>query len=285
MLNGGLLRIREALPTIKPAERNAAHYILEHPEEVIRLSVKELAEKSNSSQAAIIRLCKNLDLDGYQELKIRIAADLQSSLSGDEEYKEIQPNDDIPTLIESISANNIHSIRETLKIIDPVAVEQAVQALSRAKRIDLYGVGASQLICQDAQQKFLRINKLCNAFSDTHLQLTSAVTLTPDDVAVGISYSGETTQVLAAIKQAKESGALTIGITKYGANPLSGLVDIRLATASTESDIRSAATSSRIAQLNVIDILFMSVASQNYDETISYLRKTRKAIQEEFRRK
>jgi DNA-binding MurR/RpiR family transcriptional regulator len=284
MLNGGLVRIREALSLIKPAERNAAHYILNHPEEVVRLSVKELAEKSNSSQAAIIRLCKNLDLEGYQELKIRIAGDLQSSINGDEDYKEIRPNDNIPTLIESISNNNIYSIRETLKILDPAAVEKAVKVLHQANRIDFYGVAASQIIAQDAQQKFLRINKTCTAYQDSHLQLTSAVTLTKEDVAVGISYSGETSQVIEIMKQAKAKGATTIGITKYGSNSLAKLVDIRVATSSTESDIRSAATSSRIAQLNVIDILFTGVAAKNYDQSVSYLSKTREVIQEKFRK-
>lgn len=285
MLNGGLVRIREALDQIKPAERNAANYILEHPKEVVLLSIKELAEKSNSSQAAIIRMCKNLGLEGFQELKLRVAGDLQAFLNGDEEYKEIKPTDDIPTLIESISNNNIYSLRETQKILDPAAVEKAVQVLHQANRIDFYGVAASQIIAQDAQQKFMRINKICNAYPDSHLQLTSAVTLKEGDVAVGISYSGETSQVISAIQQARKSGATTIGITKYGPNTLSDYVDIQIATASSESEIRSAATSSRICQLNIIDILYTGVAARNYEQSVSYLKKTRKAIQDEYRKK
>lgn len=284
MVNGGLVRIREALSLIKPAERNAAHYILKHPEEVVRLSVKELAERSDSSQAAIIRMCKNLGLEGFQELKIRIVGDIHSTSNGDEDYKEILPNDDIPTLIENISSNNIYSIRETLKILDPIATGKAVQALFRANRIDFYGVAASQIIAQDAQQKFIRINKSCTAYPDSHLQLTSAVTLTPHDVAVGISYSGETSQVISAIRQAKEAGAITVGITKYGSSSLTDLVDIQLATSSTESNIRSAATSSRISQLNVIDILYTGVAALDYDQSVSLLSKTRKVLQQEFRK-
>lgn len=284
LINGGLVRIREALNLIKPAERNAAHYILEHPEEIVRLSVKELAERSNSSQAAIIRMCKNLGLEGFQELKIRVMGDNYSTSNGDEDYKEIRPSDDIPTLIENISNNNIYSIKETLKILDPGAIDKAVQALFKAKRVDFYGVAASQIIAQDAQQKFIRINKTCTAYPDSHLQLTSAVTLTKDDVAVGVSYSGETSQVISAIRHAKEAGAITIGITKYGSSSLAELVDIQLATSSTESNIRSAATSSRISQLNVIDILYTGVAALDYEQSVSLLSKTRKVLQEEFRK-
>ncbi|USG68357.1 MurR/RpiR family transcriptional regulator [Brevibacillus ruminantium] len=282
-MSGGLLRIREYLQTIKPSERSVAEYILENPREVIRLSIKELAERSHASPAAIIRMCKNMGLDGFPELKIRIAADLQSPSAGEEEYKEILPSDDIPTLIESVTANHIYSLRETLKVLDPAAVEQAVQAIYRARRIDFFGVGASQLVAQDAQQKFLRIDKTANAHADAHLQITSAVTLTDEDVAVGISYSGETRQVLSAITRAREAGAITIGITKFGQNSLSTLVDIHLTTISSEADMRSAATSSRIAQLAVIDMIFMGVAAQSYEKAVSYLRRTRKAVLAEFR--
>lgn len=260
-----------------------AEYILEHPREVIRLSIKELAERSNASPAAIIRMCKNMGLEGFPELKIRIAADLQSPSGGEEEYKEIRPTDDIPTLMESVTANHIYSLRETLKVLDPLAVEQAVQAVFRARRIDFFGVGASQLIAQDAQQKFLRINKPATAHADAHLQITSAVTLTDQDVAVGISNSGETRQVLSAIRRAREAGAVTIGITKFGQNSLAGLVDIHLSTISSEADMRSAATSSRIAQLAVIDMIFMGVAAQSYESAVSSLRKTRQAVLAEFR--
>jgi DNA-binding MurR/RpiR family transcriptional regulator len=232
--NGGLVRIREALESIKPAERNAAHYILEHPEEVVGLSVKELAERSGSSQAAIIRMCKNVGIEGFQELKVRIAGDLQAADGTEPAYKEILPDDDIPTLMRTISENNMHSLRDTLQILAAKEVEKAVQALHRAERIDFYGVAASHIIAQDAQQKFIRINKTCTAFPDAHLQLTSAVTLTERDVAVGISYSGETRQVLSAMRYASEAGATTIGITKYGRNPLSKLVDIPLSNSSTE---------------------------------------------------
>jgi DNA-binding MurR/RpiR family transcriptional regulator len=281
--NGGLVRIKEALKYIRPAEENAARYILENPDEVVGLSIKELAVKSQSSQAAIIRLCKNIGVEGFKELKVRIAGDLQAMQSSDQAYKEISPNDDIKTLINSISYNNIYAIRQTLQLLDFKEVERAVEAIQAAGRIDFYGAAASQIIAQDAQQKFLRINKACTAYTDSHLQLTSSVTLTEKDVAVGISYSGETTHVLEAIKISKENNATTIGITRYGANPLASMVDICLTTSATESDIRSAATASRIAQLNIIDILFSSVASKNYHSSIDYLNKTRDATQNTFR--
>lgn len=282
--NGGLIRIREALNAIKPAEKNAAHYILKHPEEVVRLSIKELSNRSGSSQAAIIRLCKNIGVSGFQDLKLRIAGDLQTSELNIYTGKEIASDENVHSLIEKVSQKNVESIRQTLKILDKSSVDRAIEVLNKANRIDFYGAAASQVIAQDAQQKFLRINKYCTAYEDAHLQLTSSVTLKETDVAVGISYSGETKHVLSAVKNAKQNNAVTIAITRYGKNTLSELADIHLCVSAVESElIRSAATASRIAQLNIIDILFTGVASKNYDATIHYLNETREVLQTEFR--
>jgi len=282
MLRGGLRLIKETIDTISPSERLAAQYILENPEKMVGMTVSELAEASGASQSAVIRLCKSLGLKGYQDLKLRVAGDLQNPTPG-EEYKEISPTSDMKTIIASVSNNNVYSINETLNILDPEKMEEAVRLLEKAGRIDFYGTGASQLVAQDAQHKFMRINKTCTAYSDTHLQLTSAVTLTENDVAVAFSHSGETIQVIECIKAAKENGAKTIGITRYGANTIGHLVDVHIETLSTESDIRSAATSSRIVQLNIVDILYIAVAGHSYNESLAYLNKSRNALSKSYR--
>ncbi|CAM3620285.1 MurR/RpiR family transcriptional regulator [Marinicrinis lubricantis] len=275
-MNGGLVRLREVFDTLTPSERKAASYILQNPGEMIELSVAELAAKSGSSQAAIIRLCKAMGMKGYQDLKLKVAGDLQENESIG--YQDIRPNDSIASIIQSVSANNIQSIRDTLKILDAEMVGRAVEALDQAKKIYFFGLGASNLIAMDAQQKLLRINKFSFTFSDPHVQLTSAVTLTPEDAAVCISYSGETKEVIQAAKIARENDCRTISITKYGESTLSKLVDIPLFTSSTENEIRSGAMSSRITQLNVIDILYLGVASHSYEQSVKYLEQTRRAI-------
>ena len=281
-MNGGLVRLRELLDQVNPSERKVAAYILEHPREMIEQSVAQLAANSGASQAAIVRLCKSLGVKSYQELKLKVAGDLQEERQSETNagYRDIRPNDSIEDIIRSVSDNNIQSIRDTVKILDAAALEQAVAALDGAKRIFFFGVGASNLIAMDAQQKFLRINKTSLSFPDPHVQLTSAVTMTPEDAAVGISYSGETKEIVRALSIAKEHGSRTISITKYGDNAVSRTADIPLFTSSSETEIRSGAMASRISQLNVIDILYIGVASRNYEKSVQYLEESRRAIRQ-----
>jgi len=282
MISGGLVLIRESLEYVKPSERNAAQYILDYPEKVIHYSVQKLAEESESSVAAVMRLCKNLEFDGFKDLKLRIAGDLQIASAINPEYSEIRPTDNIPDVMKALAKNNLTSITETFQSLDNNNVEAAVKALITAKRIDFYGAGASQLVAQDAQQKFSRIGINCTAYPDGHLQITSAVTLKKGDVAVAVSYSGKTNQVISAARQAKKAGATIITITKFGKNPLNMIGDINLSIVAKESNIRSAATSSRIVQLYIIDVLYTGVAGANYKAVVKMLEKSRTAIMDEL---
>lgn len=281
-MNGGLTLLRESLPSIKPSEKNAASYILAHPAEVVTLSVQELAVKSGSSEAAVIRLCKSIGVTGYRELKLKIAGDLQNENVNKGAFDEIEPNDTVEHLIEAMAEKHIQSIDQTMQVNDAKALERAVTMISRARKIDFYGVGASYLVAQDGEQKFGRIGKWCTAYSDAHQQLASAANLTFGDVAFAISYSGETGQLLQVLQRARDAGATTIVMTKLGPNWLQQLADIQLFTVAKEARIRSAATSSRIVQMYLMDIIYTAVAGRDYEHTIEALEKSRQAIQQAF---
>ena len=277
-MKGILIKLEESLKQLTPSERKAAQYILEHPEEVLNQTVAELSQKSGASQAAIIRLCKSLNIEGYPELKLKVAADFyQNEIRG---YKDVSRDDSVKTMIQSVINNTIHSIHETATLIDEEEIINAVQALSHAEKIHFYGVGASNLVAQDAQRKFLRINKLCMSFNDHHLQVACASSLTEKDVAVAISYSGKTPEVALALKHAKQAGATTISITNSGDCELNTYADISLYVASTQSNIKAGATTSRISQMIIIDVLFHGVLNLTFDQSIMYLEKSRQAVRE-----
>jgi DNA-binding MurR/RpiR family transcriptional regulator len=277
-LNRGITRIQQGVTSLKPAEQKVAQYILEHQVEVLSMSIARLAEESQVSEATIIRMCRALQFKGYQDLKLRISASLNSGTNEKMEYRDISANGSIQEIIHAVSSNNLQSIQDTLSVLDKDEVEKAIVALEKARKVDVYGVGASALIAHDFEQKFQRINRWCQAFSDNHSQLTSASHLTDQDVVLVISYSGETKEIIESIKQAKQNQATVISLTKYGHSTVRSLSDIHLYASSLEQSMRSGAMASRIAQLNVIDIIFTGIASRQYDETVHYLEKTRNAL-------
>lgn len=274
---GGIVILKEMFPELPPSEKKIAQYIIDHPQEAITLTAMELGKRSSTSGAAVIRLCKSLNLAGFQDLKLRIAGDLQKTeMDG---FRDIEPNEPVESVIRKMTNNSIQTIKETAELLKVDELEKAVEAIRKASRIHFVGVGASSIIAQDAQQKFIRINKSAYAFTDMHLAATQVANTDENDVVVGISFSGETTEVAKVLELARKNQATTISLTKFGKHKVTEQADIKLYTSVTrEPTFRSAATSSRIAQLQVIDILFMCVASLEYDDTITHLNATREAV-------
>nr|WP_246628985.1 MurR/RpiR family transcriptional regulator [Mesobacillus maritimus] len=270
--------IKNMLEQLPASERKIAQYILEYPYEAVNCTVSELATKTQSSGAAVIRLCKSLGVKGFQDLKVRIVGDLGKPK--EQGYRDIEQGEKSEDIVQKTLSNSIQSLRDSAEIINHDELEKAVQALLASKNIHLFGIGASHVIAIDAQQKLLRINKRATAFSDTHMVATLVANAEKDDVVFAISFSGETPEVTNVVALAKEHGVKTISLTKYGQSSVASLADINLYTSySAEAPFRSAATSSRLAQLFIIDVLFLSVATEQYEETVHYIDKTRGAIQ------
>ncbi|MBH5319764.1 MurR/RpiR family transcriptional regulator [Paenibacillus sp. GSMTC-2017] len=280
-----LIKIRDRKDSLTPVERLVAEYILNNKEEIPHLSIKNLAQGSKTSDASVLRFCKTMGYNGYRSFIVSISASLGSmdEESGDQ-YTDIQPGDELQTIISNISRNNIRSIEDTLSVLDRSAVARAVEALRTSKRIIFFGIGASGLVAQDAEQKFTRINKICHAFTDGHSQLTAAALLSKDDVAIFISNSGDTIEILDSLEIAQKNNAHIVAITKYSKSELSDRADTLLSISTPEISIRSGAMGSRIAMLTIIDMLFAGVASADYQQVKKYLSKSHTIISNKRRR-
>ncbi|MGY0692103.1 MurR/RpiR family transcriptional regulator [Virgibacillus sp. FSP13] len=279
-MDGVLYKVRESLDYVKPAEKSVAEYILKHPESVVSMSVKKLAAESYSSAAAVMRFCQSLGYKGFREFKLKLSGDLSVINLHDLDKEALVPGDSIEDIMSVITNNNIQSLFDTLQLLYKDQLEIAYHYLVEARKIDFYGVGSSYLIAYDAVQKFSRINKICTAYSDFHMQKVSAVNLSDQDVVVAVSYSGETPQIIDCAKIAESQGAKVIAITKYADSTLSKMADAVLFVAAQEDEFRSAAMSSRIAQLNVIDMLYTACAYEDYESALTHLNRTHQVIQQ-----
>ncbi|GIO31033.1 MULTISPECIES: MurR/RpiR family transcriptional regulator [Paenibacillus] len=273
-----LIKIREMKDSLTPVEKMVAEYVLQNVEEIPHLSIKNLAQLTKTSDASVLRFCKTMGYSGYRSFIVSISASLGSMEEQKDQYTDIQPGDDLSVIISNTSRNNIKSIEDTLSVIDKNEVDRAVQVLRKSNRIVFFGIGASGLVGIDAEQKFSRINKMCHTYTDGHSQLTAATLLDKGDVAVFISNSGKTSEILDSLEIAKKSGATIIAITKYNKSELADKANIVLNISTPEVTIRSGAMGSRIAMLTIIDILFAGVASAEYKNVKKYLTKTHNII-------
>ncbi|MGM0437369.1 MAG: MurR/RpiR family transcriptional regulator [Bacillota bacterium] len=275
----GVLRINSYMEQLKPAEKKVAKYILDNREEVIHLSITKLAKKSGVSEATVVKFCQHIGYSGYQELKIMLA---QVDKKGTQEhiYGEIEAEDGVSEIVNKIFQIYDQSLKNTKKLLLETDLDKAVTAIIESERLCFFGFGASGIVAEDSELKFKRINYNVEALIDNHRQKTMASLLSEDDLVVAISDSGRTKELMESLKVAKKAGANIMSISSNMGSPVTEIADIVLLTSSEETPFRGSALASRMAQLAVIDVLFLGVATVEYDKTIEALSKTRVVMQD-----
>ena len=279
--NGNLLlQLRDMQEEFTPVGRQLCSFILSDPARVLSMSIQDLSQASKTSGAAVMRFCKALGYDGYRAFIVSLSAAITSAEEPDtaSAFTDIQPGDDLETIVKSISASNHQSINDTIAILNRNTLEQAVERLLHANRIIFCGMGASALVCMDAEQKFMRIGKLCSAHMDGHSQLTAAALLGPQDVAVLFSNSGETNDIIDTLNMLNKRGVCSIALTRYSRSRLATGAQLVLHISTPEIYMRSGAMGSRIAMLNLVDILYAGVVSRDYDRATHNLALTRESL-------
>ncbi|ANZ36820.1 RpiR family transcriptional regulator [Lentzea guizhouensis] len=275
-----LVKIRSLLPGLARAEQRVAKVVLENPGTVAHRSITEVAEQAGTSETTVTRFCKAIGVGGYPELRIALAADTARSQAraNHDMGGDIGPGDDLRQVVGKVAFADARAVEETAEQLDVESLAKVVEAVAGARRVDVYGFGASAFVAFDLQQKLHRIGLTCFAWNDTHIALTSAAVLTEADVAVGISHTGSTSETVEALRVARETGATTVALTNFPRSPITEVSDHVLTTAARETTFRSGAMASRIAQLTVIDCLFIGVAQHHVDTAKTALEATYEAV-------
>jgi len=228
----------------------------------------------------VIRFCRALGFPGYPELRLALAAAAQAGReTGREDVgSDIGPADPLDQVIKKISHADARAVEETGAQLSARTLKAVVDAVAGARRVDIYGVGASAFVALDLQQKLHRIELMAYAWPDPHIAVTSAALLRRGDVAIGISHTGMTSDTVGSLAEAREQQATTVAITNFPGSPIARVADHVLTTAARETTFRSGAMSSRIAALTVADCLFVAVAQRSYSQTLRTLERTHSAV-------
>lgn len=277
-LQGGLLLLQEVLNDLPASERKVAQFILTNPKHFVGLSITELAEESGTSAAGVVRLCKRLRMSGFRELKLRITMDVSQSAESQKSI-QIRPGASLEEIARSLVHNNEVILHDLLKTLDLSSARTAVDVIAAARKIDIYASDSSAVIAHDLNLKLLKLGLSSSYYPDGHYQMASACGLTEQDVAIAISYAGETKGVIAAVREARKTGARTVSLTRFSQNSLAGLADINLFAPSTEPLMKEGAIVSRIALMLIVDILFAGIASLESRGFVRNLVQSREALE------
>ncbi|MCT7328392.1 MurR/RpiR family transcriptional regulator [Ralstonia mojiangensis] len=243
-------RIRAARPSLSPAERQVADWVLRQPGTVLSLPVAAIAREAGVSQPTVIRFCRSMGCHGLSDFKLRLA---QGNVA----------RDTAPARIASPSGtrvlqNAIDSLTTLQDRFDPRTLDAAVALVDSAQRIDLYGFGSSGVVALDAQTKFFRYGIPANAYSDPYLVSMSLNVLQAGDVVIAISKSGALPELQTAVERVRELGVRVIAVTAPD-SPLAALADVVL-PADVDDAVADRSMVARLLHLALLDALVLEVA-------------------------
>ena len=247
--------------TLRKSEKKIADYLQEHARERLDVSITELARRLKVSETTVSRFCRVIGLRGFQDLKLSVA----TSLNPVDEFKNIPPTihegDTTPQIGRKLSESLAGSIAKTQQSLNVEDMDNAVDAIARAKQIFVYGIGGSAIIAHAAHHLFTKAGLNCVIYTDGYMQTVSASMIKPKMVAFGVSNTGITKHVVDAVKLAAKNGAITIGMTSDRESALARACKICLATPLEYKDtpLYGGAIDAKACQLFLVDLLYLGI--------------------------
>jgi RpiR family carbohydrate utilization transcriptional regulator len=275
---GDILRsIREALPSLSASHQRIAEVILEDPERAVQNNIEDLSKRANVSAPTVVRFARAVDCEGLRDLKLKLAGAL--ALGTSYLHRGVGAADTTGDVVRNVVSSITSVLSEWQRQIKPSEIERVADAFNRAGRIDCYGTGqTSHFLAQDMQARLFRLGLVSNAYSDAHLQLVAAATLTEKDVLVAISFVGRMPTLIEAVRLGKERGATIVALTRSH-TPLERLGDIVLPVDVPSDATMRVGTDAYVVQLAMIEILMVATGLKRGPEAMKRLAVIHRALQ------
>lgn len=271
-----LFLIESKLGSLPDSERKIAEYIMREKKNVMYQRVNEIAAEAGASTSAVMRLCKSLGIPGFQEMKIMLARDVYGAKPPELGEPREQPDNGSSAASRAamIIESNIDGLKDLEASIDVAAIERAAELIDSSSYLFSFGLGLSSSIAFDFYHKMERLGYLCGFAQDAHMQIITASNMGKGMTGMVVSHSGITADVVKATRLAKANGASMITISGNPHGDVADLCDVVLVVPFSEPLQRLGASSTRIAQLTIIDIIFSELIRRHPTRSIDNLRKT-----------
>jgi len=270
-----LERIEQNRKSLSAAEGRVADWVLSNPHRVVALPLAQIAAAIDVSEPTVVRFCRSLGSKGFSDFKVRVAQDLASGAAT--VHADVRPGDDANDILAKVMGCSIRELSSVQRSLDARRIEEAVAALTGAECIDFYGVGASGIVVEDAQNKFFRLGTPCCAYRDAPTLLQAAAIADARHAVIAVSRTGESLPVIEACLRAARNGARIIAVTSP-MSPLAAAAHVAILLDVREDTNVYTPMSSRLAQLAVLDVIQVAFAMQLGAPGVDKLRRAKAAL-------
>ncbi len=260
-----ITRIRTRYNTLSNTQKVIADYVIDNQDDIVMLSISELANACNTSETTVMRFLKKIDINSYQVFRVLMAQDL-AKVTGKNVYEDVKSDDSMKEIQKKVIEYTMSSIKDLDNQLVSDDIEKAIKLIIKYDKVVIMGVGSSGYIAGDFYHKLLRLGIKAEHYTDSHLMSIRATQGNKAEIVILVSHSGESKEIIAAAKIAKSKNMKIISLTSHQNSTLSGISDITLYSASKETMYRSDAMISRILQLVIIDIICVKILAELKDK-------------------
>ena len=253
-------RIHAAYYQLAAAEKKVADYVLAQCDQIQFMSITQLADECGVADATISRFCRSLQLKGFNAFKLALA---QHTAPSRTKFPAQQDTDTLMGRSHEVGRLAHEAVEQTMQLIQPAQIEQAVSMIEKAKRIMCIGSGGSMILAHECSYMFSTVTDKFFVVADAHTQISTLATMGEDDIILLFSYSGSTTGGISILELAKNRGIKTILVTRFRKSPAAKLADVVLCCGSNEGPYQFGSVPAKIAQLMIIDFLFQEYYHRN----------------------
>ena len=275
-----ILKLRSLYNSFTKMEKKVADKIIMIPDQVIYLSVTDLAEQAEVGETTVLRFCRKAGFSGFQDFKLALAQD--QAREADRNRGEDTGEGSHSSVMAKTQSLHKAMVENTWKLLDLKEVERAADAILEAERVMVFGVGSSGLTALQAANSLSRIGIRCDAKQDSHFQAMEASLLSENDVAIGFSVSGSTKDTAKNMALAKRQGAGLIAITGNVRSPITSQADIVLLIPVKENPLEGSSVLTQMSQFAVLDALVSVIASRTPERSLSTKERVAKAVSEKL---
>lgn len=268
-------RIEQKLGSLSRAEQKVGRWVLEHPRQAAEATLRQVADAAGTSEPSVVRFCQHIGLSGFRELTLRLTEALSRPVSY--LHSDVKPTDSMRDATTKVLDASIQALVDLRGDLSSMPIETVVDILASARQIVFAGLGASGQVANDACHKFFRLGIPCSSFADSPGLMQFAAVAKPGDVLILTSHTGVWPELADAAREARANGATVVAMTNAEA-PLAGAASIVLPCRVIEDTSVYTPMRSRLAQLALLDALYIALALKLGPEAVDSLRGAKRAL-------
>lgn len=257
--------IEEKMPGMSKGQRAIAQFIRDNHDTAVFMTAAEIGKAINVSESTVVRFASSLGYDGFPDFQKNLVSLVKGNLNSASRFDIDLENNSQSQIVDSVLKGDIDKINDTLNQLDPVAFDNAIDAILEAKTVYIVGIRTCSPLAEFLAfyLRLIRDNVICVTTTSTSETFEQMIRVSENDTVIGISFPRYSMRTLKAMEFATDRNAKVVNLTDNMHSPVCMYSSINLFAGCNMASI----VDSLVAPMSVINAIIVA-ACKRVPETV-----------------